>query len=400
MRFAIFTHVQHKSRHGQYYAYAPYVREMNLWFKQVEEVEIIAPISPRSTGPAEIPYRHDNLIFTKIPFFNLTSWYGALRALFVIPQICFAVFKGMHRADHLHLRCPGNVGLLACVLQVFFPNKTKTAKYAGNWDPQASQPWSYNLQKWILASTFLTRNMQVLVYGEWPAQSTNIKEFFTASFSEDLISEVKEKSFTPPFKFLFVGNLVPGKQPIAAVELIENLRGKGVQVSLDIFGDGVLREKLEKSTEKLDYIELKGARSLEELHQGYQEADFVILPSQSEGWPKALAEGMFFGCLPIGTPVSCVPWMLDNGERGILLDQEEQLERVTENIFTLLKDPTELQRRSGAAKAWSQQYTTEKFETEIKSLLFSEKKSRKTSQRTTEKELNQPQGISEPNKSK
>ena len=40
----------------------------------------------------------------------------------------------------------------------------------------------------------------------------------------------------------------------------------------------------------------------------------------SEGWPKVIAEGMFWGCLPIATRVSCVPNMLNNGKRGIILE--------------------------------------------------------------------------------
>jgi hypothetical protein len=34
----------------------------------------------------------------------------------------------------------------------FFPNKPKTAKYAGNWDPK-SKTWTYMQQK-ILSNTF------------------------------------------------------------------------------------------------------------------------------------------------------------------------------------------------------------------------------------------------------
>jgi hypothetical protein len=49
----------------------------------------------------------------------------------------------------------------------------------------------------------------------------------------------------------------------------------------------------------------------------------VLLPSDSEGWPK-IAEGMFWGCVPIATAVSCVPYMLDYGKEDLLdLDLEK-----------------------------------------------------------------------------
>src|SRR5690606_34200508 len=51
------------------------------------------------------------------------------------------------------------------------------------------------------------------------------------------------------------------------------------------------------------------------------DSHFLILASKSEGWPKAVAEAMFFGCILIVTPVSCVPWMLNYGSRGILIPE-------------------------------------------------------------------------------
>jgi hypothetical protein len=36
----------------------------------------------------------------------------------------------MLHADHIHLRCPGNVGLLGCFIQISFPLKPKRPKYA------------------------------------------------------------------------------------------------------------------------------------------------------------------------------------------------------------------------------------------------------------------------------
>jgi hypothetical protein len=38
---------------------------------------------------------------------------------------------------------------------------------------------------------------------------------------------------------------------------------------------------------------------VETLSKPNQESQFVLLPSNSEGWPKATAEGMFWGCIPM-----------------------------------------------------------------------------------------------------
>lgn len=437
MRFSIFSHVEHIEREGKYYAYAPYVREMNIWLKHVEEVEVVgpAPRSPKGEFTGKELYRHKNLTFTRISSFHFLNLIGAVKAIIKIPYIFFKMFGAMRRADHLHLRCPGNIGLLACICQIFFPSKPKSAKYAGNWDPEAKQPFSYRFQKWLLRNTFLTRNMQVLVYGEWPGQTKNVVPFFTASFSEQEKAEVPKKTFSEPFIFLFVGNLVEGKRPLEAVKLVEQLIVNSelslpeTSVCLKIYGSGPEREKLEKYVKESQLegmVQFYGSRPLEEVKEAYQKAHFVILPSKSEGWPKAIAEAMFFGCIPIATPVSCVPWMLGSppapeggaklilGNRGILLSDplldtfqksrqfeyfsdspggepknvsrtgfsetlevtegegsviSDQWSGNNEKIWSLLKNPEEMKRMSEAAKKWSQQYTLERFEEAIKEIL-------------------------------
>ncbi|WP_424494747.1 glycosyltransferase family 4 protein [Salinimicrobium sp. GXAS 041] len=389
MRFTIITYLEHKQEEDIFYSYAPYIREMNLWLKHVDEVEVVAPLLNSPVKSTELAYASKRLFFTKIPAINLLSARYAFLAFLKLPKIILKVFKAMKRSDHIHLRCPGNIGLIACFVQIFFPKKPKTAKYAGNWDPEAKQPWSYNLQKWLLKNTFLTRNMQVLVYGDWPHQSRNIKPFFTASFSEKEKQEVLEKNFEAPFTFLFVGNLVKGKHPLQAIQLVQQIN-KELDLSfeprniiLEIYGDGP-EMKMLKAYCKAENIEqlivFKGSRPLEEVKKAYQKAHFLILPSQSEGWPKAVAEAMFFGCIPVSTPVSCVPWMLDYGNRGILLsDQANGQQRMVNGskewpvaltrIVEIMKDAAEMKRMSEAAKQWSQQYTLERFEEAIKEVL-------------------------------
>src|SRR5690606_7143304 len=182
-------------------------------------------------------YLHNNISFRKIPVISFLNITEVIRSLILFPGICIRIFEAMNEADHIHLRCPGNIGLIACFIQIIFFKKKKTVKYAGNWDPAAKQPLSYMLQRWILSNTLLTRNIRVLVYGDWPGQSKNILPFFTASFSESEI-EKTNKGYRPPYKFLFVGNLAVGKQPSFAIQLTEALIQQNISAELHIYGDG------------------------------------------------------------------------------------------------------------------------------------------------------------------
>jgi glycosyltransferase involved in cell wall biosynthesis len=371
MRFVIITHVRHIEENNQFYGYAPYVSEMNIWLRHINKLIIVAPLKNLNQTAIDISYNYTDIDFRGVPDFNLTSFKNSIFSVFKIPVILWNIFWAMKNADHIHLRCPGNMGLLGCFVQIFFPNKTKTAKYAGNWDPQSKQPWTYKLQKKILNNTFLTKNMTVLVYGDWKKQTKNIKSFFTATYSENEKEAIEKTSLNQLIEFVFAGSLVSGKDPIYAIKLVEELARKGHSVTLSLYGEGVERTFLEKYIKENrleNIIFFKGNQSKETLKSAYKKSHFVILPSKSEGWPKAIAEGMFWGCVPIATKVSCVPYMLGGGKRGILLDKN--LEKDLDQIVNLISDEKHFLEMSEKASEWSQYYTTELFESEIKKMLI------------------------------
>lgn len=344
-------------------AYAPYVREMDLWFKHVNTVTIVSPTS-YSKNLLTASFNRQDIEVVDIPSLSFNTAIKALVSFISLPVVMLRIFREMRKAGHIHLRCPGNIGLLGALVQILFPKKVKTTKYAGNWDPKAKQPLSYKLQKWILSNTRLTKNMTVLVYGDWPNQSKNIQSFFTASYLEK-DKNTCVKNFNGSFKFMFVGSLVAGKRPEYAVKLVTQLYNRGLPVTLDIYGDGNLREIL--AHKLTDYIKLHGNKDAVIVKEAYKEAHFLILASKSEGWPKVVAEAMFHGAVPLVTPISCVPWMLGKDKRGMLLSLN--LENDVQAITRILEHKDRYDKISEQAQKWSQNYTLERFENEIKVLL-------------------------------
>jgi len=377
MTFVIITHVPHKFVQQQYFAYGPYVNEMNIWGNHVSHLHIVATLSQDSVSVIDVPYLHDSVFFQPVEAFSLISFKHIIQAIFKIPKISASIFKAMQQADHIHLRCPGNMGLLGAIIQIAFPKTQKTAKYAGNWDPKAKQPWSYRLQKWILSNTFLTRNIHVLVYGDWKGCSKNIKPFFTATYSEKDKTDLdclQTNRLTmlrlSEIRLLFVGTLSKGKQPLYAIQLVEKLHQQGYSVCLDLFGEGVERQQLESYLLEKDLqnrIVLHGNQTKETIQLAYQSSHFLILPSKSEGWPKVVAEAMFWGCVPLATAVSCVSTMLANGDRGLLLSMDT--ENDSTQIQNTVVDASIFLSKSTKAAQWSRLYTLDYFETEIKKLV-------------------------------
>jgi glycosyltransferase involved in cell wall biosynthesis len=370
MIFGIITHAVHKIKDGQIYAYEPYVREMNLWGKYVDKIFIVAPLSVDEIRSIDSNYENSDIKLIAIPNFDITSFKNIIRSILVIPKVCNTIYKVMKEANHIHLRCPGNIGLLGCFLQIIFPSKIKTAKYAGNWDPKSKQPITYRLQKWILGNTSLTKNIKVLVYGSWPNQSKNILPFFTASYQQNEIEEIPKKDFNSIIKLLFVGVFSRGKQPLLSVKATHKLINKGHNLTLDMYGDGSEFIKVEKyiSDNELDkHIKLHGNQPKEIVKQAFQKSHFLVFISKSEGWPKVVAESMFWTCLPVSTKVSCVPFMLDDGNRGCLIN--DNIDDIVEKIEQYIYDKKIYFQQVNRAKKWSQQFTLDTFEEAIKKLI-------------------------------
>lgn len=371
MTFTIITHVLHKrNSDGVIGAYAPYVKEMNVWLKYVDKVVIVAPIEYEPFGSIDIAYQHANIEFIEVPQIEFTSSKTILRSLMKLPEVMCKIAKGMCKADHIHLRCPGNMGLLGCVMQICFPHKPKTAKYAGNWDWESIQPATYRWQQKILQSIFWTKNMTALVYGSWKGMSCNIKPFFTATYSRSEIEPSMPRPLTDGIRLLFVGTLSEGKRPMLSAEVLGILSDRGVKADMVFLGEGAMRKQLEDFIRKNgleNKILLRGNVRADEVKQYMQESHFLVFASRSEGWPKAVAEAMFWGCLPITTSVSCVSEMLGNGDRGSLVSPDKN--DIADAIQYYLSHPDVYTQKVHAAMEWSHAYTLEYFESEIKKLL-------------------------------
>ena len=368
--FLIITHSSHKFQNERLFAYGPYVREMNIWLANYSSILIIAPVSDAEIKDIELNYEK-KVVFREIPSIEFTSLTSCFTSIWRLPEIMIILYKGIRQSEHIHLRCPGNIGLLGTVIQAFFPRKKKTAKYAGNWDWNSKQPWSYRIQQHLLRNTWITQNMQVLVYGNWN-ETKNIRPFFTASYSKAEIDDtpIRVLGKNEVLRLLYVGGLHKGKRPFMCLEVAQKLKANGLKIEMHFYGDGEEREKMEewiRQNNLTDEVFLHGNVDAEAVKKAYQRAHFLVLISKSEGWPKVVAESMFWGCLPITTEVSCVPEMLDYGNRGDLVG--EDVSNIVHRIEYYVDNLEQYQLKCEQAMDWSRQYTLEKFDSEIKQLI-------------------------------
>lgn len=77
--------------------------------------------------------------------------------------------------------------------------------------------------------------------------------------------------------------------------------------------------------------------------------DIFILPSRTEGSPRALIEAMACGVVCIATNKGSIPMILDNGRSGIIVDVME-IGSIYNSIKYLINNPRELEKYSLAAR--------------------------------------------------
>jgi hypothetical protein len=121
---------------------------------------------------------HGKITLKPVFNFDVTTVKSILKAIFYIPANMFKIFKAMRQADHIHLRCPGNTGLLGCVLQIFFPVKRKQYMLEIGIKSKTT-----DLQTQKNTQILLTRNIQVLIYGHGK-DNQRTANHFTASYDE------------------------------------------------------------------------------------------------------------------------------------------------------------------------------------------------------------------------
>jgi glycosyltransferase involved in cell wall biosynthesis len=149
------------------------------------------------------------------------------------------------------------------------------------------------------------------------------------------------------FQAVFVGSLAQMyKSPDVLIEAIGRCRRQNLNVSLSILGDGKFRAQLEGQVQRLRLQEV--IRFLGHLPAGQAVraemlgADLFILPSRTEGLPRAMIEAMACGLPCIGSSVGGIPELLPVAD----LVPPGDAQALADKIIQVLSDPARMRSMS------------------------------------------------------
>lgn len=371
-RLVIVTHVAHYAHGNAVFAYGPYAREIHLWAELFEELVIAAPCY-RCPPPGDaLPLPGRRLKLRPQPETGGTDAAAKLRQLAMLPVLVSTLSVAMWNADAIHVRCPGNLGLLAALLAPLF-SRHRVAKFAGQWGAHPGEAWSVRFQRWLLRTRWW--NAPALVYGSNDGDPPHIVPFFTSVLDRHQMGRARRAACaranrSGPERIVYSGRLSDDKNVDVLLDAVAQLRALGRRSVTTIVGDGPARGALEQRASTLGIAEdvhFTGALPLDGVLAHYERADVLVLPSNTEGWPKVVAEAMAFGVVCIGPDRGIVPSMLADG-RGIVIEPRS-VGALVSALTTLHEEwPSYADARSGAA-AWAQQYTQERLVDALRAVL-------------------------------
>jgi glycosyltransferase involved in cell wall biosynthesis len=373
MRLAIVSHVVHYRWDGELFAYAPYAREIEMWADLFEGVLIAAPC--RNTVPAgdcALLGRH-NISIVPQPEVGGEGLRNKLGLLWRVPGMMWGLARTFREVDAIHVRCPGNLGLLGALMGPLFSPRL-VAKYAGQWTSYPGEPSSVRLQRRILRSRWW--HGPVTVYGHWPGDPPHIIPFFTSVLSEAQIARARaasgRKGCHRPLRLLYVGRLSAAKNVDTLLEALRAVRARGHELGCTIVGDGPERGRLQllcKQFELEKIVDFAGGIEFDHVLDFLEESDALVLASETEGWPKALAEAMAFGLICVGSNRGLIPQMLADG-RGFVVPPRDAA-ALTEVLAKISSDPEALWDMRQRAAAWAQRFALDGLKEALRALLES-----------------------------
>ena len=364
MRLLIIGHTAHYIRKGQIVGWGPTVTEVDWMARLFDQVTHLACLHPGHGPESALGYQSNNVRFVGVPPTGGKSWRLRSGALGLGAVYTRTILGEIRQADLIQLRIPGPLGFFGLILTSLLTQKPRWTKYAGNWVDKKGQTPLQKLQRLWLKQGF--SRGPVTVNGYWPGHPTYIFNFINPSFSIEEArwtrQAVLNKHLTTPILLVYAGQLRREKG-IATVLQVLKILIESTEARLDLFGDGPDRADFEALSREMGLagrVTFHGWVPHAKVKGFLAKAHFILLPSESEGWPKVLSEGMVNGAIPLASRVSSIPQILEACQTGYTFTQGDS-NGYAQVILDFINHPDRWQKMSKAGQEAALRFTYERY---------------------------------------
>lgn len=130
---------------------------------------------------------------------------------------------------------------------------------------------------------------------------------------------------------------------------------------ITVIGDGIYRERLEQQAKDMGVFEqftFLGATSRDRVLEAFSTSDLFLMPSRTEGLPRAMIEAMSQGLACIGTRVGGIPELLNDSA----LVEPENAEMLAARIKSFLEDPDLMNAQAARNLEYSARFSKQKLD--------------------------------------
>lgn len=189
------------------------------------------------------------------------------------------------------------------------------------------------------------------------------------------IREQSKKAISFPFNnglktIITVGRIVPVKNIKLLVNAISRIQYNDIDCNLLIIGDGSDLEILKQYAQKKEIKNICFAGFQENPYPYMKASDIYVSTSKAESYPLNIAEAIVLHKAVIATKNSGSIEILNNGEYGILIDQN--VNELILKLSRLLSSDIEYHRAVNNSKKIAQQFEVTNNYDQIQSLIFEE----------------------------
>lgn len=161
-----------------------------------------------------------------------------------------------------------------------------------------------------------------------------------------------------PLRLIHIGRFNEQKNHEGLLNAFAKIQKQIPACSLDLIGDGELRDAVETQVKDLGLTEsVRFLGNQSDVYPYLQAADLFLLPSKFEGMPMTIIEAMGTGLPIVATAVGGVPDMLKQEESGLLTACDP--DAVAEAVLRLARDVQLRERLGKEAKQQSQRFSAE-----------------------------------------
>lgn len=365
MNLAIISHTEHFiDDNGQIVGWGPTVREAISLLALFDEIWHVAVLSKDPAPPSAIPYNSERIHFVPIQPFGGPTIYHKLGLLLQAPKIIYTVNKVLKEVDYWQFRAPTGIGVFLIPWLSIFVNKKGWFKYAGNWG-QYGAPLGYKWQRWCLIT--FQKNL-VTINGSWPNQPKHCLSFDNPCLDEVERKAgafiVKNKFYNQKLNICFVGHLTKAKGADKILSALQFLPWECIN-EFHLVGNGPLFNKFKEIAEDFPLV-MHGYLERDQVSKIMAKCHIQILPSESEGFPKVISEGVNYGCVPVVSDISAIGQTIINGIHGFLLDPHRLSNNYLAEDLSEILQRADLLEIANSAYILAERFTFKRYHERIK----------------------------------